>query len=461
MTGRRAFLLASLVLGNALGRSGAASLTLSLRDLTQSALQRSPRLQAARLDYESALGAASASGAAGLPRVSLDGNYRYVTEVPSFTLPPRGPSLTFGDNNNYNVGVSLTWTLWDFMSQTNQTASLDAVAESKYEVYQAARRQLLLAVRLAYFQVQTGLEHVRLLGDSLKVAQAEFADIEKQSTLGSASRMDMLSSHQEVLDFERQFRQAQAGLAGSLRDLFSLTGGREPADFSLPLDGRMESHLPQDVPGASVWLSGDLDREPLEALKKQAQTPPDGSVPQLRVYALMADAARLASAAVQSQLYPRIAVSGRSDYEYPNGPVLQTIQQNSAGASLSMILFDWGALGNDADSRRKQSESALKSLDQAGTDLARDWNKANDALRSLQAQQSLNQKSVAETEELATLTYNSYRAGRARFLEVESANFRALAAKVQSSDNDLQILMQMSILASLSGESDSHKKEEE
>jgi outer membrane protein TolC len=435
-----------------------ARLSLSLSDLTQAALQNSPKLKAAQLQVESAKSSANSAGAAEWPRFGLDGSYRYQAQVPSMRLSPMGPTLTFGDNNNYNVGANLSWTLWDFQSLHNQANSFDRMARSREQILQATERQLVLALRLAYFKTQISLEQVRLLGDSLKLAQAQYADIRNQSQYGKASRLDRLTSHQEVLDFQRQLRQAQAELSNSLRDLFSLAGIQEPADFALPMDFRLQGKMPQGSGELTVWLAIDAVSQSHQALEAGEKQPPDDSVPQIRTYAYLADSARYAGDAVFSQLLPKIAVSARADFEYPNGPILETIQQNTVGVSVSLPLFDWGRIVNDSDSKQKQAKAYLKDLDQARSDLMRDWNKAQDQLRALRFQKSLNQTAVSETEELARLTYGAYQAGGVRFLEVESANVRAIQAKIISLRNDIQILMQLSVLSSLSGQSNQGAK---
>jgi outer membrane protein TolC len=253
------------------------------------------------------------------------------------------------------------------------------------------------------------------------------------------------------LTYERQFRQAEANLAQSLRDLFDLVGEKEPADFSSPLDGRMEGALPEGVVPPTVWLSMDSEKDSMDSLRKEASAPPDDNVPQLKTYAYLADSSRLASEAVHSGLFPKITLSAQAGYENPDGPILETVQQNIVSLSASMPIFDWGQILQDSDSKRRQSEAYLKNLDQAKSDLWRDWNKAKDALSSLEYQRRLNDTAVSETQELTKLTYGAYRAGTARFLEVQTSNFQALNAKVQAVGNDIQILMQLSILSSLSG----------
>jgi hypothetical protein len=67
-------------------------------------------------------------------------------------------------------------------------------------------------------------------------------------------------------------------------------------------------------------------------------------------------------------------------------------------------------------------------------------------------QEEINAGSVKETEELAALTYDSYRSGQARFVEVEAANLRALEAKVQEARTKVEMLVQLAIMRSLSKE---------
>ena len=420
------------------------TLKLSLADLTARALKNSPKLEASRLSYESAKSEAGSVGASEFPRLGLSGNYFYQTYIPSL-----GP-VPFGENNNWSAWGTLNWDLWDFRSLHSQANSATAASQSQEQAYKATERQVRLAVRLAYFQAQTALEQVRLLGDSLKVAQAQYADIQKQARFGTASRMDQLSSHQEVLNYERQFRQAGAKLAQSLRDLYDLVGEKEPADFSSPLDARMLGALPDGVTAPSVWLSMDQEKDSMDSLRKEAATP-DDNVPQLKTYAYLADSSRFAADAAHSGLFPKVTLSAQAGYENPDGPILSTVQQNIVSLSVSMPLFDFGQILQDSDSKRKQSEAYLKDLDQAKADLWRDWNKTNDELSSLEYQRNLNDTAVSETQELARLTYGAYRAGTARFLEVQTANFQALDAKVQAVANDIQMLMQLSILSSLSG----------
>ncbi len=433
--------------------AGPARLKLSLNKMVQKALTNSPKLGAAQLAYESAKSEASAMNAAEFPRLGVSGNYFYQTYVPAFSVSPAAPQVAFGESNNWSAWATLNWNLWDFRSQHALSDSASALSESQKETYEAAERQLRLAVRLAYFQVQINLEQVRLLADSLSLSKAEYADIGHQNKYGSASKVDRLSAHQEVLNYQRQFWQAQANLAQSLRDLYALVGIAEPADLSSPVDARMKDNLPPEVENPTVWLTLDGVMGSRAELESEASVPPDDSVPQLKTYTYLADSARMAADAVHAQLFPKITLAAQAGYENPDGPILSTVQQNIVSVSASMPIFDWGQIVSDSDSKRKQSEVYLKDLAQAKLDLWRDWNKGKDNLRSLEHQETLNETDVSETRQLAKLTYQAYKAGGTRFLEVQTANVEALNAKIQAVANDVQILMQLAVLSSLAGSS--------
>jgi outer membrane protein TolC len=439
-----------LIMGSAQAKKPPVELTLSLADLTQTALAHSSQLQAAKLGCESSESEAKSVGNAEFPKLGLSGNYFYQTYVPAFSILPNSPAVAFGEADNWQAWATLNWNLWDFRSQHDMANSATAASESQDELYKATVRQVTLAIRMAYFQAKVNAEQVRLLGDSLKIAQAQYKDIGHQAKFGTASRMDLLSSHQEVLNYQRQFRQAQANLAESLRDLYALVGVEEPADFNLPLDKHMEDALPDTIALPTVWLALDSTEDSLAMLKKEETVPPDDQVPQLRTYAYLADSSRYAANAVHSELLPKITLSAQAGYENPDGPILETVQQNIISLSASMPLFDWGQIVNDSDSKQKQAEVYEKNWSQARTDLWRDWNKAKDELSSLRYQEKLNDEAVSETADLAKLTYKSYKAGTVRFLEVQTANLQALDAKIQSVSNNVQILMQLSVLSSLS-----------
>src|SRR3989338_3687774 len=77
---------------------------LSLAEAEQKTLYNSQRLQAANLDLEVVTEQEGAGFAAMLPKISLQGNYTYLSTLPSLAFSPGAPAYTFGSHHNYSLG---------------------------------------------------------------------------------------------------------------------------------------------------------------------------------------------------------------------------------------------------------------------------------------------------------------------------------------------------------------------
>ena len=82
----------------------------------------------------------------------------------------------------------------------------------------------------------------------------------------------------------------------------------------------------------------------------------------------------------------------------------------------------------------------------------RDYEKAVALITSLRAQQKMSLEDVALSESAAKLYYQSYRAGKINLIDVQSANNRALNAKVNAARTNAQVLNQLFTLNLISGE---------
>ena len=248
----------------------------------------------------------------------------------------------------------------------------------------------------------------------------------------------------------RQFRQARADLAGELRELYTLIGEEPAADLSLPLDASAAAGLPADVEPPSVIVALDLPEEAMESLASAESWSPDAAPPALRAWEALADSHRLAARSARAGLWPSLQLSARTSADYPNGPLLETINQNTVGIFASLPLFENGRTRRQAAELEAQAKAGDWRREEARRDLARDWLKAKDQLAGLKAQREINRQAASEASELSRLTYESYKAGRATYLEVQSANLRELESRVQCARTDTQFVMQLAMLASLS-----------
>jgi outer membrane protein TolC len=427
--------------------------SLSLQDAEAAVLQTNPSVTAAKWDRLSAEKNADAQETNLLPQIGADGYLKYVDKLATMSLLP-GEPLVLGTHQNWSAGISASWTVWDWGALHSAWKSAGAVASQKSQAERLTRRQVLLAVRSAYLQVRLANEQVRLLADSLTLSQAQLKDVEARLAAGTAGQLDLSSARQETLARRRGLREARASLSGALRDLTDLTGLPPSADSSLPLDSFTAAKPPQGIDPPTLILEMEAeegvrtrltDKLPtLELSIGEAETQP-----QIQQWTDAAEAARRQASGAKASMLPKIQVSGRSSYDYPDQLAPVTVQQNTAMVSASMPIFDWGHSLKQAAAARDQAEAAEARKTQARADWERDLAKADDQYKALRDEAVLDLQSSVEADGFAKLVRDSYRAGRSTYLEVESADLKALQSKVDSARTNVQVLLQAAVLKSL------------
>lgn len=422
---------------------------LSMADAEAAARAHALDVKAAAEDSASAGASADAAFAPLLPRLTLDGSYRYQTEVPELPVVPGRPPQPFGSNRAESIGPTLTWTLWDEGALRKTWQAQRAGARSRDEQLRLVETQATQAARLAYIQVQLGRERVRLLADSVLLAEAQYADIEKRRRAGAASRIESLSSHQSELQRRKEFLSAQSDLSAALRELLRLTALGSGLDASRPIDVRV-STVPAGLAEPTVALAFDsLADTPPALAAAESEAGAGDSHPAALVYARQADAARLTAGAAAAGEWPKVQVSGSIYYQYPNGPVNEYVTQKSAGVSASVPLFEGRQTARQVEASKRSAAAADRRRDLVVEQLARDRDDALSALAALRDQERLDATAVVEAEDLARLVYSSYLAGRSTYLEVQTYQLTALQLKVNAAQTRAQILIQLAELAQL------------
>lgn len=424
-------------------------LSFTLAQVTEATFRQSSELRAAEHLSDAAEDRARANRGTLYPRVSIDGSARRVTEIPTLPLPT-GQSLSLTDNESFSIGPAAEYTLFKGGADYQQWRSVQAQARSQKQQKELIRRQRRLAARLAYFQAQLAAEHVQLLLESYKVEEDQHRDIRARFNAGASSRMDLLAAHQQTLNRRRQLLNARAEMAEALREVARLTGLGEQSDPSLPLDGKSTDKLPAEIEAPTVLLDIASARETLPEFLPLTKASFDKAQPAIRSLEELAEASRLAAKSLQGARWPELTLLAKTGWEYPNGPIRETIHQNTIGATLHFPLFTGGRLYYNAQAKKKEAKAAEEDRNTQARDLLSHWLKARDNVISLQAQQKLSDTTIREAQELARLQYQSYRAGRARYLDVEDANLKVLEARTEATRIDVRLLVQLATLESLS-----------
>lgn len=442
---------ALIIAACAIPSSAFAATVIDLASAEKLTLERSPLLSAAVKEAERADALAREQSSTLYPRLTLDGNYRWVEVVPEITAAvPGAKPIRLNDNISYSLGPSLGWTAFDGGLSRNAWKSAAAAARSKHLEAEALRRRILLETRMAYFRLSLASEQVALFADAVRLAGKQYHDISISVKAGAKSRVDELSARQEVLARKKQLSRARADMAASLRDLSALTGEPICEPPCLPLDARLEGSLPEGVAPAGFYVKLDPVDDILSRFSPYAGAKPWDGHPSLKSLEELAASARYAAEAAHGALLPRVSVSGRVSRDYPNIPVLEPFNQSQAGASVSVPLFEGGASRAREQGNRSLAAAADNRLEEAKLDLARDRSKSMDELAALKEQLEMDEITVTQAEELSSIAYESYKAGTLTYLEAQNASFRLLEARIARAGTKVQMLMQLAITASLS-----------
>lgn len=418
------------------------SLELTLEQAEKDSLKSSDRLKAFGKYAEAAQEQAGASYATLWPRLSFDAYYRRQSEVPTITV--NGTELDFGSHDNYNYGPTLKYTLWDTFASRKTYSGNQRLAESRDDERKNAAVQELLATRGDYVAVQELNDELKSTYDSLLLARSHLNDITTNLRAGAATKLDKAEAEREVLSLEIQYAETQSELASAVKNLLARTRDASFKDLSRP--------GPPGLPNLTLELRIDaLDRAAANPAGPDIPAPDDGH-PRLRSQELKAQSLSLQAESVKAGLFPTVEAFARAALEYPSvGPVIEQINQNVIGVKATMPIFEMGQTRHLAKQKRLESDTARSELDQSRRDLQRDFDKAKELLASLREQQSLAQKDVQNSAEVAVLYYEHYKGGKANLIDVQTADNRALASRVNKSRIDAQVLNQLYLLKALSG----------
>lgn len=427
----------------------------SLQSALQKAADYSPTLKSAQASAESADSGKEAYFDHLLPTLTFEGSYYYQTDVPTVTIPTMG-ALNVGAHNNYTFGPVLRYNLFDGRQTSRNYQSSDLQAQGKKETLKANRRDLSLNVNSAYFRAQLALKNLMMTSDALKLSQAQSHDIDLRFQAGSSSKLDQYSAQRDVVSYQLKFQQAQADLAGTLRDLFALTGENGDVDVSLPVPAELQGKLPKGVANPTAYIRLDSQEDSLKVFSAYSKNAaPDADQPQVKALMLSARSSELAAEAQKGGMWPKVDVFAKGQELYPNYIEPTQAWNNEVGVNVTVPLWLGDASSDLAKQKSKEALSARYQSDQKLSDMVRDYLKTRDLIGNLEMQKVANAQFVEQTEQIEKLTFQSYKSGRVNYLDVQTANLRLLEAHVTSAQTDQQYLLQLAQLEYLSSKENS------
>lgn len=388
----------------------------SLSKAEEMAQANSPQLTAALQKMEASIWQAKSQHSRLYPRLSFEASYRHLSEVPEIHLGPIQRPL--GDNENYSLGPMISYTLFDGGATSHIHKSLLRMKDASQEEFKLTKRQVLLATRLAYTQAQLAAAQLRLAKRSLKLSKDQNREIRQRFRGGLATRLDVLNSQAEVSSYELRVAQSLGDYNVAVADLEFYTG---------------------DL-GNTERLQFEPLEEATEGLKSNTNL--HGPHPEIKSQTAVTESLEQLAKSQKALYWPSVQLQFKSSLDYPNGPTLEQIHQNTFLVNLSWPIFEFG--GQTAAAKQKQFEAAASRarLTQTERNLERDRQKALARYQSLQFQIESADKNVKQADEVARLTYRTYKAGGLTFFEVQTANLRLLDTRVQQARIQAQLLSQ-------------------
>jgi len=252
---------------------------------------------------------------------------------------------------------------------------------------------------------------------------------------GAGTQLETYTAQRQVVRYRLQYEQKQAEVSTAYKELLALTNpefGQEASTiFERP---RLEP----------------LSRTLTHFLSFTNEAPTENH-PQVKSLELTSESSTLMAESLRAKLFPTLQVSLSSNVSYPNGPQLININQNTLVLSLNVPLFLGDPTWHQIDQKLSDARGAHYRARQVKLQLHRDYEKALEMIESLKQQQKLAAQDLKEASEVAKLYFDSYKAGKFNFIDVQTVNNEALQAKVNAARIDAQLIGQLISLLAVQG----------
>jgi outer membrane protein TolC len=250
--------------------------------------------------------------------------------------------------------------------------------------------------------------------------------MKKRVQSGISSKLDLLNSSKETLNFKLKLMQIQREFSEALQDWYLLIG--EIVDqhiFLSPIPDELTNkwHESLCTPTAVIKIL------PTEVNVKISTL--DLEHPQLQLLQYQIFATDLKRQSIESSYWPKLQLSLRSSLDYPNGPKLERYNQNALMLSFSMPIWDGYHRTEQINSLMNVKRSLELQKEQVQHDLQGAMQKLITSISQLEEEIKVARDGTKDAEDLAKLTYQSYINGKTKYLDVQSANVRVLEWKTQ------------------------------
>jgi outer membrane protein len=210
---------------------------LSLTDCLNLALQQNATILKARSDLEASQGVVVQTRAVALPQVQATGQYKD-TEQRAIEGFPGGTNATKQPNQNWSAGVQVVQTIYD---GGRMVAALKAAGATKRQAiaqFQTVRDDVLLAARLAYYDVLLAAQKITVNEASVNLLQKELEDQQRRYEAGTVPKLNVLRAEVALANQRPALIQARNNYRTSKNNLCTLLSYNLPREVGedIPLN---------------------------------------------------------------------------------------------------------------------------------------------------------------------------------------------------------------------------------
>jgi outer membrane protein TolC len=347
--------------------------TLSLAEAVRVALDRSPRIEAARYALEEADERVSEAWGSVYPRVDFSADYtRNVSPAVNFLPaiifnPNAGPdeqvAVQFGADNLWQSRIILEQPLFDGRAFIGVGAA-GRFQELQREVLRGEVQSVVSQVRSAYYDALLAQEQLRLTENSLTRVRESLTEVKALHRAGFGSEYDVLRLEVEVANLEPNLRRAQNAVQQAVRDL-AVQLDVDPG--ALQVQGSLATLVLDDAAANTpanrdllAWAGADVGPEGVTALVDQAlRTRSD-----LRQLDVTAELRHAELRAEQTTYLPRVSLIGTyaisaSQNGAPEFFGNPRAYSRNVGVQVSVPLFE-GFARNARVAQRRATEGAAQ-----------------------------------------------------------------------------------------------------
>jgi outer membrane protein len=401
--------------------------SLSLAEAVERALAASPRLGRFTALQSAAAAERQGAEAGRWPELELSAGYQRRSEVKELSIvsPTQDPTqpiqlITIFPNiqDNWRLRAGAVWPLYTGGRVGGRIdASRQGLAAAEHDL-RAARSDLVLETKSAYWSLVTARESERVLRDAIRAFESHLADARNRESVGLAARNEVLAVQVERDRAELERLRAEAAALVSAANLRRL--------LDLPPAAGVETSEPLAAAEAAV--------PEVEALVGEAQARPDRAALAARV-----SAAEAFGRTERAARLPQVVASAGYTYSNPNRDIVppEARWQDTwdVGVGVAWNVLDGGRRSAGEARARAQADAVREQLRELDRAIRLEVTQRALELGTAKARLNVAERGLEAAVENQRVAADRYREGvipSSELLDAELALERAALARTES-----------------------------